>query len=71
MIKKIKEENSGYYSYCGLHLAARNEDKGQISFKKILEAFLSLLLLLLGVVHKLRYAFEVGGWSEKYNNRKL
>ena len=27
--------------------------------------------LNLGVVHKLRYAFEVGGWSAKYNYRKL
>ena len=24
-------------------------------------------LLKLGVVHKLRYVFEVGGWSAKYN----
>ena len=27
--------------------------------------------LAYGVVHKLRYAFEVGGWSAKYNYHKL
>ena len=65
-IQSVKNTIKGFLSTGNLRDNQKNFLRSNL-FEKLAEEEIRDL----GVVHKLRYAFQVGRWSAKYNYRKF